>query len=316
MIDHNTAAAIVHVMGALFLVVEPGMVIELRVLKVVDNSGCEAFSVSGYFDHNHLDELAKAAIELTGKAEGCYVTINPVNPDLLTRAPNRMIGKPKHTTTDKDIVRRIGLVFDADPRRPARVSSTVAEKALARDRIGQLVEHFTQLGWPAPTLIDSGNGYHARYKIDLANNERSLTLVKGVLRGASTIFSDDLVTIDTALSNASRIIKLPGTMARKGDSEDTRPHRRSEVISAPDCQVVPVEFLEKFAEEHTSVNLQPATGNGQPQLPWTKTVTSARVPRSAPGPTYFRRDFQMPSRDTTGMAASITSRQCWWTGLV
>ena len=253
----DTAIAIGHVqLRALLSVVEPGMVVELRILGAVDNPKYPAFTVSGYFDHDHLNELAKAAIEWTSKAEGCYVTINAVNPDLLARAANRVVTKPKHTTTDDDIVRRIGLVFDADPHRPAGVSATDAEKALARERIDQLVDHLTQRGWPAPILIDSGNGYHARYKIDLANNDGSLALIVAVLKAASAMFSDDRVTIDTSLSNAARIIKLPGTMARKGDSTDARPHRRSEVISAPDYQIVTVEHLEKFAAEHTPASPQ------------------------------------------------------------
>jgi hypothetical protein len=235
------------------------------VVMLVDNPRYPAFTVSGYFDYNHLDELAKAAIEGTTKAEGCYFTINPVNPDLLARAANRVIKKPKHTTTDDDVVRRVGMVFDTDPKRAAGVSATNDEKALARERIDHLVDHLTQRGWPAPILIDSGNGYHARYKIDLANNEGSLALVTAVLKTASAKFSDDRVTIHTSLSNAARIIKLPGTVARKGDDIPSRPHCWSEVISLPDCQVVPVEFLEAFAVEYSSANPEPAVNNGQSQ---------------------------------------------------
>ena len=62
------------------LVVEPGSVVEFRALNCVDNPKYPPFTVAGWFDHDHLDELAKAAMEWTGKAEGCYVTINPVNP--------------------------------------------------------------------------------------------------------------------------------------------------------------------------------------------------------------------------------------------
>ena len=111
-LDH---VAVARVRSWLPLIVEPGMVVELRILNVVDNPKYPGFIVTGYFDHNHLDDLARQAIEWTSKAEGCYVTINPVNPDLLARAANRVIKKPKSTTTDADIMRRVGLVFDADP---------------------------------------------------------------------------------------------------------------------------------------------------------------------------------------------------------
>ncbi len=192
------------------LVVEPGSVVEFRALNCVDNPRYPAFTVSGWFDHDHLDELAKTAMEWTGNAEGCYVTINPVRPDLLARAANRVVRKPKHTTTDADIVRRVGLVFDADPVRPAGISATEAEKALARELIDRLVSCLTARGWPAPILADSGNGFHARYKIDLAADDGRL--VERILKAAA-MFSDDRVKIDDSISNPSRIIKLYGTMS-------------------------------------------------------------------------------------------------------
>src|SRR5208337_4433324 len=220
----------VDVASWLRLVVEPGSVVELRVLGCVNSPQYPAFTVSGYFDD--LDLLARAAMEWTGKVEGCYVTINPVNRALLARAANRVIKKPKHTTTDADIVRRVGLVFDADPVRPAGISATDEEKALARDRIDQLVSHLTAKGWPAPILADSGNGFHARYRIDLSAEDGGLVL--RVLKAAVALFSDDRVKIDASLSNASRIIKLYGTMSRKGDNIPPRPNRRTRVLSIPD----------------------------------------------------------------------------------
>src|SRR5262245_44195968 len=92
------------------LVFEPGDIIELRILSCVDNLKYPPFTVAGYFDYDHLDELARAAMEWTGKAEGCYVTINPVDSALLARAANRIVRKPKHTTADTDVHQRIGLV--------------------------------------------------------------------------------------------------------------------------------------------------------------------------------------------------------------
>jgi hypothetical protein len=230
--------------------VQPGMVIELRILGAVDNPRYPAFTVSGYFDFDHLAELARIAMEWTGKAEGCYITINPVRPDLLARAANRVAKRPKHTTTDAEVERRFGLVFDADPKRPAGVSATATEKAEARDRIERLVHDLSGRGWPVPILADSGNGFHARYRIDLANNDGALELVERVLKAADALYSDDKVAIDSALSNASRIIKLYGTKARKGDDIFARPHRWSRVLSAPDpadIQVVPTELLEALA---------------------------------------------------------------------
>src|SRR5262249_25695815 len=175
------------------LIHQPGDVLELRVLGVVDNPKYGAFTISGYFDHDRMDDLARAAMEWTDKAEGCYVTINPVVPDLLARAANRVVRKPRHTTSDAEIVRRTGLVFDADPVRPAGVSATDEEKVQARERIDRLVEELARRGWPAPILADSGNGFHARYRIDLANNDGARELVERVLKAAAAMFSDEKV---------------------------------------------------------------------------------------------------------------------------
>jgi hypothetical protein len=256
-------------------VVEPGMVVELRILGVVDDPRYPAFTMSGYFDSDHLDELAREALKWTGKAEGCYVTINPVVPDLLARAANRVVKRAKHTTTDAEIARRVGLVFDADPKRPAGVSATDTEKALAWERINRLVAELTRRGWPAPVIADSGNGYHARYCIDLPADDGGI--IERVLKGASARFSDERVTIDTSLSNSSRIIKLYGTMARKGDPTDDRPHRGSKVLSVPDSyEVVPVEPLEALAAEYQPAGPQPERAHaGTPQ---TTALSSWGVP--------------------------------------
>ena len=185
-----------------------------------------------------------------------YVVVNQPKPDLLARAANRVIRKPKHTTNDAEIMRRIGLVFDVDPVRSAGISSTDAEKPWPANGY-QARRRVDPAGWPEPIVSDSGNGEHARYKIDLPNDDESRDLVKRVLEAADALFSDDAAIIDTLLFNASRIVKLPGTWARKGDSTPDRPHRLSRILFLPDdFRVVPVELLEAFADR-TSTKAEP-----------------------------------------------------------
>jgi hypothetical protein len=237
----------------LHLLFRPGDVIEFRALGVVDNSKYPAFTVSGYYDFDHLSDMAKVCLHWTRLAEGCYFTLNPVLPDLLARAANRVVKRPKHTTTDAEILHRRHLVFDADPVRPAGVSATKEEKDLARSRIQNLVGHLTELGWPQPIPADSGNGFHALYAIDLPRDDGGL--VERVLKSADHGFSDGHVHIDPKLFNPARIIKLYGSIARKGDHTPTRPHRYSQVLKVPqDLLVVPVDLLEAFAEEPARKN--------------------------------------------------------------
>jgi hypothetical protein len=264
-------------------VVEPDSVIELRILECVDNPKFGSFTVAGYFDSEHLDELASDAMYWTRKAAGCYVTINPVKPCLLARAANRVVVRTRQTTADADVERRVGLVFDVDPVRPAGISATDEEKALARACIDRLVADLTGRGWPVPILADSGNGFHARYRVALANNEGASELVKRVLKGAAARFSDDRVTIDTALFNPARIIRLYGTASRKGDDRPDRPHRWAGVISSPDtfC-VVPVELLEALAAEvQPSGPMHEPGANGEAHGgSWRAPVTGGATPEA------------------------------------
>ena len=57
-------------------------------------------------------------------ATGIYITQNPVDPDLLARANNRLQRKAKQTTTDADIIRLAHLTLDFDPVRKSGISAT------------------------------------------------------------------------------------------------------------------------------------------------------------------------------------------------
>src|SRR5215472_10781084 len=57
----------------------------------------------GFFN-NHKNAVDAALQCVRGDAEGVYVTLNPVNPDLLTRAKNRLRKTQKGVATkDEDV---------------------------------------------------------------------------------------------------------------------------------------------------------------------------------------------------------------------
>ena len=209
----------------------PDHVYELRMPKTRQGT------VSGYFQ----DPIAlyRAAKGWDGRVPGVYVTLNPVNPALLARAKNRIQTHAKVTTSDTDILRRVWLLIDCDPVRPADISSTEAEHQAAMMRAGEIQAWLTSLGWPEPIRADSGNGAHLLYRIDLPNDAISRDLVKAVLEVLALKFSDADVTVDTSVYNPARINKLYGTMACKGDSTEDRPHRRSQILSIPH-ELIPV----------------------------------------------------------------------------
>lgn len=217
-----------------------GQTVEVRAINVPRRG-----TVSGYY--NNGAALAAAAASLSGVAESVYVTLNPVNPELQARANNRLQDYAKNTTGDKDITQRRWLPIDFDAVRPSGISSTDDEHEAALSRAEELSRFLTDKGWPQPIIADSGNGAHLLYRIDLPNDDESLSLIKGVLKTLADNWSNATVKLDHVNFNAARIWKLYGTMACKGDDMPERPHRLAQVLSAPSyMQCVTVEQLQAF----------------------------------------------------------------------
>ena len=208
----------------------PGQVTEVRALG-------KWGTASGYF--NNIEKLASAVqiLENRGEYAGIYVTLNPVNPDLLARRANRLerkLSRSDSTTGDADIISRRWLPIDIDPVRPSGVSSSDNEHEAAIEKAGDIAGYLTGIGWPQPVIADSGNGAHLLFRVDLQNDDNARDLVKGVLETLHLLFSDTVCQVDRAVFNAGRIWKLYGTTSRKGDNIADRPHRPARIISAPD----------------------------------------------------------------------------------
>src|SRR5262249_15567458 len=150
-------------------------------------------------------------------------------------------------TTDKDFLCRRWLLVDADPVRDAHVSATDAEKASAFETVQAIRAHLQGLGWPTPVLGDSGNGYHLLYRIDLPADDGGL--VRRILAALAKRFNSDVVRVDEKVFNPARILKTPGTFARKGDNVEDRPHRRAILLDVPILDAVPRELLDALAAE-------------------------------------------------------------------
>ena len=229
---------------ALAILFPDGGVVELRALA--DHS-----VHSGYFDD--LDTLAEKAANLDTLQDvaGIYVTLNTVDPALLSRRANRVkmnLGRKDPTTSDADILSRKWLPIDLDPVRPSGVSSTDTEHEAARAHARRIRTWLGEQGFPDPVVADSGNGAHLLYRIDLPNDDESTELVKGCLAVLDTLFSDGTVFVDAANFNAARIWKIYGTTSKKGDNTPSRPHRQSCIIAVPEeVRAVPVAQLRHLA---------------------------------------------------------------------
>jgi hypothetical protein len=209
---------------------EPSQVIELRV--IFKNGRVD----SGYFDDFSL--LAEAAAELDKRSDvsGVYWTLNPVNPGCLHRAKNHVRewaskSKGGAATSDREILERRFILLDFDgANRPSGISATGDELKATKQKAYNAAKFLADRGWGSPIAAMSGNGYHLLYRTKLPNDEQGDELAKKLLASLSLLFDDSGTKIDTSVFNASRICKVYGTMARKGDDTLERPHRRSVLL--------------------------------------------------------------------------------------
>lgn len=179
------------------------------------------------------------------KVKGYYFTLNLLNDACRAkRQYGRIIRTGKgECVSDNEIARRDWLLADFDPvRKPEEAkgqSSTDEEKMTAYNVARQVMKitwdtvpgrpHF-----PAPQIVgDSGNGYHLLWKLDgLENSAETKKAVNGFLHCIKKHYETKDVLFDTSNGNASRVCKLYGTMACKGDDTPERPHRMSDFYTS------------------------------------------------------------------------------------
>jgi hypothetical protein len=217
--------------GWLRVLVAEDQVTELRALGV-RRPGRGTHTEAGFFDFGHLPLMAELAVDLSAYAKGVYFTMNPLRPDILARRANRVDwAGDGELAKDADVIARRWLLIDADPVRDPLISSTDAEKAEALKTVQGIRADLDARGWPRPVLGDSGNGYHQLYRIDLPAEDGGV--VERILKALARKYDTGAVHIDQKVFNPARICKLPGTLARKGDSIPARPHRRSMFLEVP-----------------------------------------------------------------------------------
>ncbi len=235
------------VMDFLRRVIPAGQVFEVRALSVEQKYGA-ACTLSGYF--NIVDAAADAVSTITGAVRGIYFAPNPVDPALLSRCANRLkrCGRGDPTTGDHEIERRRWLLLDFDPERPAGICATEEERAAAHALADQVVATLSAEGWPDPVRCDSGNGAQLMYRVELPADDGGLC--ERITKALAARFNTDAVHIDECVHNAARIWRLPGTVNRKGDHTQDRPHRLARLVHVPeDLQPVARELLESVGKE-------------------------------------------------------------------
>lgn len=160
------------------------------------------------------------ALELNQAGYNVYTPLNPVKPDFCGTAAK-----------DADILHRSLLLIDIDRVGNTKQPATNAELNKAQTLAEAISDFLDENGWPPPKRLMSGNGFHLYYGLhDLPNTDAVTALIKGVLNQLGEKFDNDEFAIDKSVFNASRITKVPGTVARKGTASEDRPYRMARLL--------------------------------------------------------------------------------------
>jgi hypothetical protein len=231
---------------ALKLLQDADQVFEIRALGVIHNRHSLGFM--GYFDNAAI--ASREIVKELNTAEAVYVTLNEIHPDLPHRVYNRVQVAEKGNSTSADHVRRRRWVLiDNDPSRLAKISTTEDEHTHAIEVAGRVRQWLRDdYFFPDPIYGDSGNGGHLLYRVDLPTDDGGL--VQRFLEALAYKFSDDRCAIDTSVADASRISKVYGTPARKGDHTPKRPHRLARLLEVPDqIEVITTEQVQRVIDD-------------------------------------------------------------------
>lgn len=216
--------------------------------------------ISGYF--KDADTLIKAFETVDLRNTNTYITLNKPVDALYSRQQADRLLAVKNTTADKEIEALDWLFVDLDPERPTGISSTKEELEASQELAQRVYVYLKGVGFEEPVKAFSGNGYHLLYRIGLQNNEDNIKLVKRCLKALAAMFSNDVVKVDTANYNPSRICKLYGTMAQKGSNTADRPHRMARIDGdVKELRQTKKIYLEKLASEIEEEEIRPAKYN-------------------------------------------------------
>ena len=160
------------------------------------------------------------ALRLNADGYNVYYVMNPIRDDFES-------GSAK----DADIKYRDLLLIDIDKIGFKGQSSTDAELEAASEVATKIALALEKDGWGKPIKMLSGNGYHLYYIFDkLPNDDDGKEIVQSLLLNLADVFNTETIAVDTCVFNASRITKVPGTVARKGLNTQERPHRMARVL--------------------------------------------------------------------------------------
>ena len=202
---------------------------------------------SGYFTDPYtlIDAIRPYAEEYN-----TYWVLNVVKAECYGREQkDKIILKPKNTTSDKEILAREWVLIDVDCNRVAGVNATNKEASYAYAKAEQVENFLLSQGFNRPIKVFSGSGIHLYLRCALMCNESNDALIRDFLLALGMLFDDANCKIDSVVFNNSRISRLPGTWNRKGSkTSKERPQRICRFLDVPEeVRINEKEFFQKVA---------------------------------------------------------------------
>lgn len=180
-----------------------------------------------------------------------YFTINSISPECYGRQQHdKIIVKPKNTTTDLEIVGRDYVFLDLDAHKVAGVNATDEEVERTKQKAREVYRFLKANSFNDCIVTFSGNGVHFFIRCALMPTEENNEIIKRFTQAMGMLFSDEYVDIDQKIYNLARIAKIPGTYSRKGSIESKdRPQRLCYIVKYPHEQKVnDIEYFKKIAD--------------------------------------------------------------------
>ncbi|MDC0714277.1 hypothetical protein POL68_37795 [Stigmatella sp. ncwal1] len=186
----------------------------------------------GFFDD---EEAFVAACEAANADGNVYVGIQPRPRRLLKFAPNVL--RPLRTGAgSKDIEVVTATVVDLDPVRPKDTASTEDELSLTLQVAEATAAWCEAQGLVRPRLMMSGNGAQLWFalppqSLESELHERVQAGLKSFEAEVRARFQSERVHVDS-IHDVARIIKVVGTVSRKGAGTAERPHRAARALAS------------------------------------------------------------------------------------
>ena len=223
-------------------------------------------TASGYY--KNIENLVRDVERMDAEDKfQIYFTLNCIEDSCYGREQcEKVIWKPKNTTTDNDIKGRYWILIDLDPKRPAGTSSSNEEYEKAHIKAVDVYRYLMDMGFYEPVVCSSGNGWHLLLPCKIGISTDTNDVVNKFLRVLSMLFSDESIDIDVKVGNPARICKLYGTMAKKGTNIPERPHRMARIVKTPE-EIKPnnIEYFKKVAELFPEKEQPSVNNNWKPQ---------------------------------------------------